>query len=58
MARYPQNYLEIPQLPKAVLAIDTTGHLQDRSKSNRWALTVIILHTSFVFVILMKKKIS
>ena len=40
----------------AGLAIDTIGHLPITSTGNRWALTSICLHTSYVFVILMKEK--
>ena len=39
----------------AVLATDTIGHLTITSKGNRWALTAICLHTSYVFTIQMKK---
>ena len=41
MAKYPQKYLQIPQIPMEVLAIDTIDYLRDTSKENRWALTVI-----------------
>ena len=40
----------------AVLEIDTLGHLPVTSKGNRWALTAICLHTSYVFTFLMKEK--
>ena len=40
----------------AVLEIDTIDHVPIMSKGNRWALTAICLHTSYVFVILMKEK--
>ena len=55
MAGYPQQHLEIMQLPMTVLAIYTTGHLPIISKANGWALTAICLHTSYVFAILMEK---
>ena len=55
MARYPQH-LEIQQLPMAVLAIDTLGCLPISSKGNRWALTAICLHMSYMFTILMNEK--
>ena len=51
MARYPQQHLEIPQLPMAVLTIDTVT-----SKANKWALTAICLHMLYTFAILMKEK--
>ena len=54
-ARYPQKHIEIPQIPMAVLAIDTKGHLPVTSKGNRWALTIICLHCSYVFMIPMKE---
>ena len=54
MAKYPQH-LEILQFPMEVLAIDTIGHLPITSKGARWALTVIFLHMSYVFAILMKE---
>ena len=41
MVRYPQQLLEILQLP--MLAVDTIGHLPIMSKGNRWALTAICL---------------
>ena len=56
MGRYPQHCLEIPQIPVAVLAMDTIGHLTITSKGNRWALTAICLHTSYMFAFLMKEK--
>ena len=51
MARYPQQHLEVPQIPLVVL-----GYLLITSKGNRWALTAICLHTSYVFAIPMKIK--
>ena len=57
MARCPKKkHLEILQIPVAVLAIDTIGHLLVTSKGKRWALTAICLHTSYVFMISMKEK--
>ena len=56
MAKYPQKHLEIPQMPVAVVTIDTLGYLPVTSKGNRWALTVICLNTSYVFAVLMKEK--
>ena len=49
MARHLQQQLEIPQIPMAVLAMDTIGHLLITSKGNGQALTAICLHTSYVF---------
>ena len=40
----------------AVLAKDTIGDLPITSKGNRWALTAICLHMSYVFAILIKEK--
>ena len=56
MAWYPQQHLVIPQSPMAVLAIDTIGCLPIPSNGNRWSLTAICLHTSYMFAILMKEK--
>ena len=56
MARYPQQYLEVPQIAVAVLAINTIGYLPITSKGNKWSLTAICLHTSYVFTVLMKEK--
>ena len=56
MAKYLQKHLEIPQIPMAVLSINTIGHLPGMSKGNRWALTAICLHTSYVFDVPMKEK--
>ena len=56
IAKYPQKHLEIPQVPIAVLAMKTIGHLQVTSRGHQWALTAICMHTSFVFAILMKEK--
>ena len=56
MARYPQQHLEIPQIPMAVLAMDTIGCLPIISKSNRWALTAICPHISHMFAVPMKEK--
>ena len=39
-----------------VLAVDTIGHLPITSQGNRWALTTICLHTSYVFAVPMKEK--
>ena len=47
---------EIPQIPMAVLAIDTIGHLPVTSKGKRWALPAICLHTSHLFTVQMKEK--
>ena len=37
--------------------MDTIGNLPITSKSNRWALTAICLHTSYVFTVLMKESL-
>ena len=56
MARYLQQHSEILQLPMAVFPIDTVGHSAIASKGNRWALTTIFIHASYVFAIAMKAK--
>ena len=56
MARYPEQHLELLQLPMVVLAIDTIGCLPITSKGNRWAWTTICLHLSYMFAILIKEK--
>ena len=56
MARYPKQHLEVPQIPIAVLAMDTIGHLPINSKGNRWTLTAICLHRSYKFTVSMKEK--
>ena len=56
MVKYPQTHLEIPQIPMAVLAIDTIAHLPGDSKDNKWPLTAISLNTSYVFTVSMKEK--
>ena len=43
-------------MPMSVLAMDTIGHLPATSKGNRWAVTAMCLHTSYMFTILMKEK--
>ena len=57
MVRYPQQHLEILHLAMAVLAVDTIGHLTITSEGNRYALTAICLHTSYVFAVLMKENL-
>ena len=56
MARYPQQHSDIPKIPMAMLAIGTISHLPITSKGNRWTLTEICLHTSYVFAVTMKEK--
>ena len=56
MAKYPQHHLEILQVPVAVLAIDTTGHLPITSRGHQWALKAICMHISYVFAIPWKEK--
>ena len=48
MPRFPQQYLEVPQILMAVLAMDTIGHLPIPSKGDRWDLAAICLHTSYM----------
>ena len=40
----------------ADLAIHTIGHLPVMSKGNRWVLTAICLHPSYMFAVPMKEK--
>ena len=56
MARYPKQHIEIQQLPMAVLAIGTIGHLPINSIGNRWTLTAICLHMSYVFTVTMTEE--
>ena len=42
------------QIPMTVLALDTIDHLPITSKGNRWALSEICLHTSYVLTFPMK----
>ena len=46
MAKYPQQHLEIPQVPVAVLAMDTISHLPVTSTGYQGDLTAICMHTS------------
>ena len=55
MAKCPQKHLEIPEVPVAVLAMDTIGHLSVTSREYWWALTAICMHTSYVFATLMNE---
>ena len=56
MARYPQQHLEVPKIPIAVLAMDTKYHLPITSKGNRRALTAICLPVSCIFAVPMMEK--
>ena len=56
MVNYPQKHLETPQIPMAVLAIDTIGHLPVTVKGNKWALTATFPQTWYVFAVQMKEK--
>ena len=40
----------------AVQAVDTIGYLPVISKGNRWSLTAICLHMSYMFAVAMKEK--
>ena len=42
MARYAQKHLEVPQIPMAILAIDTIDYLLVTSKEKTWALTAAV----------------
>ena len=41
-------HLEIPQVPVAVLAMNSIGHLPVTSRGHWWTFTVICMHTSCV----------
>ena len=56
IARYPQQHIEVLQTPMAVQAMDTIGHLPITAKSNRWALTAICLHASYILTVPTKEK--
>ena len=56
LTRYPQQHLEVPKVSVAVLAMDTVGDLPITTTGERWVLTVIYLHTSYVFTVSMKEK--
>ena len=58
MAKLLQEHVGIPQIPMAVLAIDTIGHFQVTSKGKRWALTAICLHILYVSAVPMKVKLA
>ena len=49
MVWHPQQHLQIPQMQMTVLGVDTIGQVPITSKGNRWALTAICLHMSYVF---------
>ena len=49
-ACHPQLHLEIPKVPFACIAIDTTGKLPTTSKGNKYALTCIDL-TSYIIAV-------
>ena len=51
-----KKHLKIPQIPMAVLAIDSKSHLPVMSKGNRWALTAICLYTLYFFTMWMNEK--
>ena len=56
MAKYPQQHLQIPQVPVAVLAMDTIGHLPVTSRGHCMAKSAICMETSYVLTIPMKEK--
>ena len=56
MAKYPQQHLEIPQVPMALPIGDNLGYLPDASRGHQWASTVICIHTSYVFTVPMEEK--
>ena len=56
MVMYPQQHLEALEVPFAVLAVDTTGHLPINSNGNRWQLKAICLSTSYICAVPVKAK--
>ena len=56
MTRYPQQYLDVPQITMAVIATDKISQLPITSKGNKWPLAAICLQTFYIFSILMKEK--
>ena len=56
MARYPQQHLEVLNIPMAMLAMDPIGHLPITSSGNRWVLMAIFLHNPYVLTVPMKEK--
>ena len=56
MARYSWQYLEVLQVPMAVIAMDIIGHLPITSNGNRWALTAIAYAVLMWFAVLMKER--
>ena len=58
MAMYPQQHQEVTNIPMAVLAMATIGHLPITFNSNRWALMAICLHSSYIFTGPMKEKLA
>ena len=45
---HPELHLEIPKVPSACIAIDTIGKLPTTPSGKRYALTCIVLLTSYV----------
>ena len=58
MAKYLQQHLAVLNVPIAMLAMDTIGHLPITSNGNRWGLMDIYLHTSYVFTVPMMEKFA
>ena len=52
----PQKHLEIPQVPVAILVIDTIGCLPVTSRGHQCTLTTLYKHISYVFAIPVKEK--
>ena len=49
MTKNPQKHLEIPQIPVAVLAMDTVGHLPVTTRGHLWAFIAVFMHMSYLF---------
>ena len=52
----PRNTKKYLEVPMAVLAMDTIGHLPVMSRGHQWALTAICMHMSYAFTILVRDK--
>ena len=57
-AHHSQLHLEIPKVPFACIAIDTIGKLPTTSSGNKYALTSIVLLTSYIIAVPIPNKTS
>ena len=56
MGKYPQKHLKIPQVPVAVLDMDTIGCLPVTPRGHHWDIMAIYKYMPYVFSILMMEK--